>query len=101
MSISRKQPGYTHALILLLLGIGASACGVDAIISDSVTSPSMHGDGRPVQGSETIFLGIGWIMIGLGLMYRAVACRLEASGNLSVSIGLCIVGAGFWAFALL
>jgi len=73
MSQSANPPGIVLSACLLLLGAGAIWAGIDAIVSDSVTTPSKYGSGARVHGSDTVLVGSGWLLIGLGLINRVIA----------------------------
>lgn len=101
MARSSEPSGIFSTLILLLLAGGAILCGGDAIISESTTTPSLHGGDTRVDGIDALFVGIGWILIGAGFINKAVASHLKGSGERWVTLCFCVTGGLFWGLVFL
>jgi len=95
-----KSLGSARLIVLALLAAGLLFCGVDAILSDAVTTPSKVGDGVRVQGTDTVFIGAGWILMGLGLAARVILDRRDARAGTVVAIALVALGGLFWLVVL-
>lgn len=97
---AKNPPGPVGLLVLALIAIGAFFCGVDAILSESVTTPAMVGDGKRVQGMDTVFVGVGWILIGLGFTVKVLLSRRHVSAGTVVAVGSAALGGLFWLVAV-
>lgn len=100
MSDGAQPPGRAACVVLFILGFAAIVCGADAIVSESATTPSKHGDGIRVSGTETVLLGIGWILIGIGLISKIIAAPLGILGTRVLPVGLCALGGILWALVV-
>lgn len=95
------SPGLGGSIILIVLAVGAVFCGVDAILSDSVTTPAKFGGNYRVHGSDTTLVGVGWILIGVSITAKVILGRLGWSPASSfVAIMLAIIGLLFWLAAI-
>lgn len=101
MHDSAKPPGVLSSVAFLSLGVAAIFCGADAIVSESATTPSMHGEGMRVRGVDAVLLGIGWVTMGVGFMSKVIASPLGFLGRRVIPIGLIVIGALFWAFVFI
>lgn len=90
-----------RSLILILLASGALYVGIEAIASESFTTPSRHGDGIRVDGVDATLIGVGWIFLAMGLFYRVFAQIFKIPGPIIGTVGFSLVGAFFWALVVL
>ncbi len=97
---TQTPPGAGASIMLVLLAAGAFFCGVDAILSDAVTTPSKFGGGKRVQGTDTIFVGIGWILVGLAFAAKIILSRRNARAGTVIAVGLAAMGGLFWLVAV-
>ncbi len=88
------------SVVVGVLAFGAIVCGFDAIVSDSATIPSKHGDGKRVQGTDTILVGIGWLLMGLGLTAKIVLRPPGGHAGTVTAVVLIVTGALFWYAAV-
>jgi len=86
--------------VLVILAVGAAYCGVDAIVSESATTPSLHGDGKLVHGSDTILVGVGWLLMGLGLTAKIILRQPGGYTGTVTAVVLIVIGALFWFVAI-
>lgn len=99
--MSAKSPLGPGGLIMLaLLAAGAFFCGVDAILSDSVTTPSKFSGDHRVHGTDTIFVGVGWILVGMAFTTKIILSRRNARTGTVVAVGLAAMGGIFWLIAV-
>lgn len=96
MSEFQEPPGVIYSCVLLILAGLAIYCGIDAILSESATTPSQYGEGTQVYGIDTYFLGVGWVLLGVGFLNRVVASYLKITGDFWISMGLCVTGVAVW-----
>lgn len=96
LSHAPKPPGLAASLFLVLLGCGAIFAGLDAIVSDSTVTPSKMGSGTRVHGNDTILVGTGWLLIGLGFLNRVVSGHLGVPIERWITLGCCITGGVLW-----
>jgi len=101
MGFSPSRPGAFASALLILLAGGAMFCGVDAMLAESVRTPAKHGDGAVVRGFDTVLVGLGWMLIGLGLIAKAVASRFKLPGQHWIPIACCIGGGVAWMMVFL
>lgn len=94
-------PGLGGSIALIVLAMGAVFCGMDAILSDSVTTPAKFGGDYRVHGTDTILVGVGWILMGVSITAKVVLARLgwNAVGSV-VAIMFAIIGLLFWLAAI-
>lgn len=96
------QPlGLVASVVRSILGIAAIVVGVDAILSESVTTPARHGSDFRVYGVDTVFVGSGWILVGLGLIVQVVAARRRLAAERWLTLGLIVAGGMCWAVVFL
>jgi len=81
--------------MLAVLAVGAIFCGVDAILSDSVTTPARFGGDTRVHGTDTVLVGVGWILVGLSIAAKILLHRRGRHGSV-VAIILAVIGGLFW-----
>jgi len=95
-----EPPGLVMSIVLAILAVGATYCAVDAIVSESVTTPSLHGDGKLVHGSDTIFVGIGWLLMALG--FTAKIMLRQPGGHTGTVTAVVLIVTGFlpWLVAI-
>lgn len=93
---SNRPPGVAGSIILALLAAGAIFCGVDAILSDSVTTPAKFGGDHRVYGTDTVLIGVGWILMGLAIAARILVGRQGGHSGVVVSVTLVAIGGLFW-----
>ncbi len=98
--MKRDGVGGGQAIVLVVLAAGAAYCGVDAIVSDTATTPSRFGQGKPVHGTDTVLVGVGWLLVAGAFIARIVCARLGGRIATAVAVGVAVVGAGFWFAAL-
>lgn len=89
-----KPPGPGGTIVLALLAVAMFFCGVYAMFSDSITTPAKFGGDHRVYGTDTIWVGIGWILMGLSLGAK-ILFRRGPVGTI-VAVGLAVVGGVFW-----
>jgi len=97
---TKTPPGPGALIMLALLAAGAFYCGVDAILSDSVTTPSKFGGDHRVYGTDTIFVGIGWILVGLAFTAKIILSRRHGSAGTVIAVGLAATGGLSWLVAV-
>jgi hypothetical protein len=93
-------PGPVGSIVLAILAVGAAYCAVDAIVSESVTTPSLHGDGKLVHGSDTILVGIGWLLMGLGFTAKIMLRPPGGHAGTVTAVVLIVAGALCWFVAI-
>ncbi|GEM_PF-6660341 len=96
----KDSPGTGGLVVLTLLAAGVFFCGVDAMLSDSVTTPSKFGGNHRVHGTDTILVGVGWILLGLGFTAKIILSRQYASVRTVAAVGLAASGGLFWLVAV-
>ncbi len=97
---TRGSLGAGWAVVLALLAIGAIFSGVHAILADSVTTPAKIGDGKRVYGTDTILVGVGWILIGLAFTAKVLLARQGGHAGSVAGVILAVTGGLFWLAAL-
>ena len=101
MTKARKPPSRFASVFLLLLSGAAIIIGLDAIVSETATTASMHGEDKRVHGIETVYVGIGWIMFGIAFANKVIASHMGLSYERFITIGLGIVGGLSWALVFI
>jgi hypothetical protein len=97
---TKTPPGPGNLIMLALLAAGAFYCGVDAILSESVTTPAKVGDGKRVYGTDTIFVGVGWILAGLAFTAKIILARRNARAGTVVAVVFAATGGLSWLVAV-
>ncbi|WP_280549933.1 hypothetical protein [Halomonas sp. 11-S5] len=92
----KGPPGVAGSIVLALLAAGAMFCGVDAILSDSVTTPAKFGGDHRVHGTDTVLIGVGWILMGSAIAARILVGRGGGHAGVVVSVALAVIGGLFW-----
>ncbi|MEF8794154.1 MAG: hypothetical protein V5A50_10805 [Thiohalorhabdus sp.] len=73
---------------------------MQAILADSVTTPAKIGDGKRVYGTDTVLVGVGWILIGLGFTAKLLLARRGGHSGSVIGVVLAALGGLFWFAAL-
>lgn len=97
---TKGPPGPVGSVILALLVGVLIFCGVDAILSDSVTTPAKFGGDHRVYGTDTVFVGVGWILMGLSLTAKLILSRRNTHAGTVVAVTLAAIGGLLWLVAV-
>lgn len=92
----KQAPGTFEIIALLTLSVAAISIGVHALASTTVSTPSFHGDSIQVRGINTIYIGIGWVLIGLGFMSRILGTYFAVANQQYVTLSLIVAGGLSW-----
>lgn len=96
MLLSRKPPGPVLSAFLGLLVVGACFCGVHAILADSVTTPARFGSSARVYGTDTLFVGAGWLAAGMAILTSLITAHVRSRAGQWIALGFCGVAAVCW-----
>lgn len=88
--------GTGRSTVLGMLAVGAVLCGVDAILSDSVTTPARFGGDHRVYGADTVIVGFGWILMGAAIGAKVILHRRGGRSDTVFAVILAITGGLLW-----
>lgn len=100
--MNTKSPiGLGRSIMLAVIAVGAIFAGVHAILADSVTTPAKFGGDYRVHGTDTIFVGVGWILMGLAITAKIVFDRRGGHFGSVIAVVLVIIGGLSWFAAIM